>query len=375
MQGPQRLDFYRRHLGAVFERGLEKLRASAPRYPIERLYIELTHRCNLCCVMCDHWQVRFRDPASPGRELDEREIALLSASPLLDGVRQVIVTGGEAMLRRDYARIVAGLARRFPGAALTLLTNFWNTELVALRLSELSKAGVRRAWLSVSLDGVGQLHDLVRGRPSAFSGLERTLALVKREHPGFEIGFAYTVTPENPAGLWQAYEYAKSRACAFVAQPMVQKEELAAPMPWRPGQTESVRSQIDKVLLDLCLRHRLIESALRPSPESWWRYSHALYWWLLGELLGGAAWPFAGLPLSRRFALIDPEGRLFYRPRESKLVVGSVRDSSFDELFLSERADAVRAEADSGPWQWQHFFLPWALDEIARSALACERAA
>ena len=156
-------DLVRTHL----DRMVEHDGNSTPAQGVRELHIELTHRCNLKCVMCEHWEMEHLDPGSVKREMDLAKIkALVSGSRTLDGVTGVAVTGGEPWLRADFVDIVAFLCERFPAASVIVLSNFWNTGHIRLKLNELKARGARLR-LGSSLDGLEKTHDAVRGEKGA----------------------------------------------------------------------------------------------------------------------------------------------------------------------------------------------------------------
>ena len=80
------------------------------------------------------------------------------------GMAQVVVWGGEPLLRQDLPELL--LAARRAGLFVTLITNGW---LAAERWPEL-RGSVDA--LILSLDDVGQAHDAMRGLPGLFGRLE-----------------------------------------------------------------------------------------------------------------------------------------------------------------------------------------------------------
>src|SRR5581483_1131482 len=125
---------------------------TAPPEPVRELHLELTHRCNLKCVMCEHWEIEHVDPASVRREMDLEKIGRLVAdSALLREITSIAVTGGEPWLRSDFVDIISLLSAKFPDASIIVLSNFWNTGHIKLRLSELRARGVKNLRLGSSL--------------------------------------------------------------------------------------------------------------------------------------------------------------------------------------------------------------------------------
>ena len=87
------------------------------------------------------------------------------------GMAQVVVWGGEPLLRQDLPELL--LAARRAGLFVTLITNGW---LAAERWAELR--GTVDA-LILSLDDVGEAHDRMRGLPGLFGRLEAFAAALR----------------------------------------------------------------------------------------------------------------------------------------------------------------------------------------------------
>lgn len=96
------------------------LNAMPPRYPVNGTF-ELTLRCNLHCKMC-----MFRKADSENATLVQEE---LTAQQWIDMARQaaeagtinLLITGGEPMLRKDFCEIYRGIYEQ--GFIITLYTN------------------------------------------------------------------------------------------------------------------------------------------------------------------------------------------------------------------------------------------------------------
>jgi cyclic pyranopterin phosphate synthase len=110
------------------------------------LRISVTDRCNLRCVYCMPEEVTFLN-----REhllsFEEMERFVRIAAPL--GIDKIRLTGGEPLMRRDLARLVAMIAA-VPGIKDIGLTT--NGILLAEQAQELYDAGLRR--INISLDAL-----------------------------------------------------------------------------------------------------------------------------------------------------------------------------------------------------------------------------
>lgn len=346
MKTADQADFVLRRLDAWVERGLEKLAEKRAPEPLKELHLELTHRCNLKCVMCHHWEMPFDDPASVKREMGLEGIKkLVDGSDLLKGVEIVVLTGGEPWLREDVDDILAYLSRALPAARLGVLTNFANPEVLRRRLNAAKRNGVRNLWLGSSLDGLEKTHDEVRGVKGAFAGLMESAEMVKRDFPGLDFSFSFTVTPRNHGELWATYQHVKKMGLWFGAQMVVEHQGFEAPekSEWTPAMLARVDEQLEGVLLDLCRDGAAAKRFLDGSHgEALWLWSRVLYWRYLRRYAAKPERFFADCLAGQRYAMFDPEGKLFFCPVNKHRVVGDATKVPFDELWRSQAAEKER---------------------------------
>lgn len=126
----------------------------------------VTTRCNGRCRTC-----LWRD-ATPG-ELDTAAVEWLYEQAGRAGVAQLVVWGGEPLLRQDLPQLLR--AARRAGLLTTLITNGWS---IAERWPEL-RGSVDA--LILSLDDVGRAHDELRGLPGLFERLEGFAAALRAD--------------------------------------------------------------------------------------------------------------------------------------------------------------------------------------------------
>lgn len=336
------------------ERGLLKLPPAQGSPDPAELHLELTHRCNLKCVMCEHWEIEHKDPQSVARELSFETIRkIVEGSRRLAGVRTVVITGGEPWLREDFPELVIWLSRRFPAASIVALTNFWNTGHIRKVLARFRAEGVGNLKLGSSLDGVGALHDEIRGQPGAFSGLERTVKAVRAEYPEYSFGFTFTIVPKNAAAVWETYRFVTGELqSGFGVQWAVQTEGIA-PLEWTDDLRRAALDGIERVTVDLCRRHGAFEAVTGPEADSGkhdWLWSELLYWHFLAEYGREARrFPFfLRCTSGERHVMLDPEGAVFFCPVNRARTIGDASKSPVDELWTSAQAEKERAFVASG---------------------------
>jgi Fe-coproporphyrin III synthase len=130
--------------------------------------------CNCRCVMCDIW----KDNQNL-RQLTEKDIAGLLSSLRKFGTRQVVMSGGEALLNSNFFRFCEILNDE--GINVTLLSTGLAIKKNARQLI---------TWVHdiiVSVDGDEQTHDTIRNIPGAFNKLTEGINEVRSLQPGYRI--------------------------------------------------------------------------------------------------------------------------------------------------------------------------------------------
>ena len=118
---------------------------------------EITLACNLKCQHCGSRAGKRRPD-----ELNTDECLEVVDALARLGTREITLIGGEAFLRRDWTDIVRRI--RGHGIYCAIQTGGW--AFTAKRLEEGIAAGLQG--VGVSIDGMRDLHDRVRGRPGAW---------------------------------------------------------------------------------------------------------------------------------------------------------------------------------------------------------------
>ena len=187
-----------------FKAWLNTLSASSHTLPIVILYV--TEGCNLRCCMCSYRKAR-------PDELSIIEIERLACTLADYGLRHIVFSGGEPLLRRDFPAICKIFGRY--GVQETLLTNGL---LLDKRLHEI------RTFLTeiiVSLDGAtAGTHDTIRGGISFEQLLAGIRSAVKSSPGPARVSIRTVVQKQNYRELAQLIALAKSlgvRRISFLA--------------------------------------------------------------------------------------------------------------------------------------------------------------
>ncbi|MEE9217595.1 MAG: radical SAM protein [Acidobacteriota bacterium] len=152
--------------------------------------------CNARCQMCAIWQTE-RAP--------ELDLEAIESLPLT--LRDLNLSGGEPFLRRDLIEVGRAARRRLPRARIVVSTNGFLSERI-LRVAAAWRSEHLRIGIAVSVDGIGSMHDRVRGVRGAFNHIVATLrGLQALEYRPIKV--AFTVTRDNVGHLRDVYRLAE----------------------------------------------------------------------------------------------------------------------------------------------------------------------
>ena len=161
--------------------------------------------CNARCVMCHVWK-RQRGP-----ELSPDGFGSLLSDDFFREVRHLGITGGEPTLRSDLERYYDVALRVLPNLqGGHFITNGFS-QAKALRIFSKVKTSYSARGVSfggmVSIDGVGVVHDAVRGRPNAFARTSGTLFAMR--DAGIPVIACCTIVKENVYALHDLLDWAR----------------------------------------------------------------------------------------------------------------------------------------------------------------------
>ena len=106
--------------------------------PLYSFDLELTARCNNDCRHC-YINLPANDPAAKARELTLAEIESIADQAVEMGALWVLLTGGEPLLRPDFADIYMMLKRK--GLLVSVFTNATVIRPQHIELFKISPAG------------------------------------------------------------------------------------------------------------------------------------------------------------------------------------------------------------------------------------------
>lgn len=185
--------------------GFRGLFSKTPTY----LIFYVTARCNARCKMCFYW--RNIDQAKTSEELTLDEIDKISKS--FGFLQYVTLTGGEPTLRNDLPEIARIFDKNNKVQFVSIPTNSILVDRIKDMVEKILKT-TKHPYLKLclSLDGIGEDHDEIRGVPGCFEKVVanyNNLAKLKKNVKDFEIMINMTISSFNHQKVKQVMDFVR----------------------------------------------------------------------------------------------------------------------------------------------------------------------
>jgi len=176
---------------------------SSPLY----LVLFITERCNAKCKHCLLADGVHSPDKSSELTLDEIE----KLSKQMDQLMFLAPTGGEPFIRQDIGEIIKLFYKNNGVRNIGIPTNAFFTErIVETVKSVMETCPDLDLGIDVSLDGIKERHDEIRGVPGLFEKAVQTykeLRQLERIHPKLNVNIETTVSSFNDKHLLENYKY------------------------------------------------------------------------------------------------------------------------------------------------------------------------
>ena len=281
--------------------------------------VAVTYRCDSRCNMCNIWQL------PPGDELEPEQFRKLPRT-----LRDINITGGEPFLRDDLVEIVRILDEHCDHPRFVISTNGFERRRIAHAAPGLLKIG-KNVGIAVSLDGIGEKHDEIRGIPGGFEKVVETLKQLRTI--GYRnVRVAFTAQRNNVKHLGAVYDLSRQFGFQFTTS-VAQNSDFYF--------STAENQTVDPLDLSAELAYVMRKELLSLSPKRWLRayfYSGVLAYNVSKERI---------LPCraGRDSFFMDPAGIVYPCLTLSK-AMGDIRTHGFDEIWGGGAADGVRREVD-----------------------------
>jgi len=281
------------------------------------LVLAITYNCNSKCRMCNIWKME-QMPL----------LDLIEYKKLPTNIKEVNITGGEPFLSPNLIEIIKILISKNPKVRIIISTNGFATELIKSKMKEilLIKPDIG---LGISLDGLGEVHDQVRGIVGGFQKVMSTISALK-ELGIKNLRLAFTAGDYNIHELDKVYKLSKELGVEFSLAAVHNAENYF----------NTVENKITKIE-DFRLKFsRLIKAELKSWILKRWLRAYFAYALFKFIETGKRLLPnYSG----QDNIFIDPLGNV-YPADVSGHLMGNLKDfATFNELYDSKKAQQTIA--------------------------------
>ena len=292
--------------------------------------------CNCKCVMCDIW----KDNKNL-KQLTESDIQGLLSALKKFGTREVVMSGGEALLNPNFFRLCEILHQQ-------------NIKISLLSTGLSLKKNVEQilTWVDniiVSLDGNEEVHDRIRNIPNAFQKLKEGVQLIKSIDPKFRIT-ARTVIHKLNFRIWDSIiDSAKEMGLdqisflpADVSSHAFNREVL-----WSENRQHEILVEQNElpelsVVIDVILENYKEDFESRFIAESPGKFRKIYSYYAAFYNLNPFPYKKCNAPWVS--TVIEADGTV--RPCFFHEPIGNIRDSSLEEILNSKESIRFRKDLD-----------------------------
>lgn len=284
-------------------------------------------RCNSRCIMCNRWQKKVV------REIEIEKIREIFNGDLFSEVESVALHGGEPTLRKDLPDICRIIQDACPSLKqLWISTNGFGSQRVEKRVLEIFKIldmkKLKTLDINVSIDGIEEVHDRIRGIKGGFQQsikTIKTLQRIARQYP-LKISMGTVIQPLNLHQLDEIEALAGELGVTLNCQPLMfdtffninRHPDLRFGKEGMQEFKEIVRARLAKgastTSFYWCDFLSMMKGADRKSPCAFDRYVFSLY----------------------------PTGEVLPCSKEDWIIYGNVYDNPADKIWFGEKAKEVR---------------------------------
>ena len=271
----------------------------------------VTYRCNAKCTMCN----RYKVPSKPEEEITVETIRKLPEMYFTN------ITGGEPFIREDLKDIVRELYKK--SDRIVISTNGFFTDRIVDLCKEFPQIGIR-----ISIEGLEQTNNEIRGLEDGFNRGYTTLKTLV-DMGMKDVGFGMTVQDKNAPDLVPLYDISDELGMEFATASLhnsfyfVESNNII-------NDRLMVAENFEKLI------NKLLDSN---SPKKWFRayFNHGLINYIFSQKR------LLQCDMSFDTFFIDPFGDVMpCNGTKEKEVMGNLNEQSWDELWNSEKAEAVR---------------------------------
>jgi MoaA/NifB/PqqE/SkfB family radical SAM enzyme len=332
----------------TFLRSVWRNRHNLPDQPRFLTYI-VTFACNARCVMCDSWRkTGYNDLALTLPEIGR----IFDQLPNMDVVR---LSGGEPFLRKDLPEIAEMVQTRLKPLVFHVTSNGFLTDRIIDFCERRPKS--MPLHLLISVDGVGEKHNRIRGTANGWQSVMKTLHLLAPRQKELSLQLAVNQTIIDAEGLTHYRELRDILQQLGIKNQAVMAYDLSATYhtnteieaaPTQPGSFtpygEFSRNQLEELFG--CLAADLTTYPLLT------RLAKTYYLkGMSGRMLRNGSLPNPKCVALSSHMRLYPDGRIPTCQFNSK-TIGQIRSTSFQHIWQGKQAADLRRWVRNCPGCW-----------------------
>lgn len=169
-----------------------------------------TLKCNSKCKTCFIW----KEQPKQDNELTADEYKTIFQ--LIGRLYWVTFGGGEPFLRQDFSRIIMDACKYLKPTILNIPSNGSRPEEIFSAIDKVTCLYPDTKFvLNLSLDHIGEKHDIIRGMPGSFNLLCKTIKNLKSiRRPNFNLGIHTVISKYNSGDFEYIYDWVNSNLSA-----------------------------------------------------------------------------------------------------------------------------------------------------------------
>lgn len=298
----------------------------------------LTNRCNLKCGHCFYWE--SLNTAGADKELTIKELEDFAKQ--LEHLEWLALSGGEPFLRKDIDEVVRVFREVNGVKQVTIPTNGMLPKIVLEKSESILKISPElELSLNLSIDGLEETHDYIRGVKGSFKKQLETYNLVKDlkgKYPNFYLRVNTAVCNRNFKELKQFDDFLKEE------MPMLDSHNFefmrgTAKDPGLSGLSYEDMRETIKLLHDLMCNYKFFTEKGKFKSRMVRATKMYLYNLYLKQLKNNRRdiKCYAGIT----HMVLDPLGDV-YVCETLPNCIGNIRKNTFDEIWNGEKVKEVR---------------------------------
>lgn len=207
---------------------LNHVRTTLFKYRIKPRVLQLpvTSRCNSRCITCNVWKDQ-KNVVS----IDVEKLSEALRDPFFSEVRLVGINGGEPSTYKHMEELMTAILVLPKLNRIHVISNGIVVQKLMLLMEVIkskSKSRGIRVYLTISVDGVGEIHDKIRGIPNVFNKTIETIKAIKSDQHRFcdVLDIGTTLSNENIAYVAQIEEFNRTLGVSAYYHPAVPNRRL-----------------------------------------------------------------------------------------------------------------------------------------------------